>query len=60
MKGSIKSARAFAQVQNPLTITGYKGLDPEMNQYANQLQFGVDWNTAPIIRTWSFGVSVGF
>jgi hypothetical protein len=59
--GNIRSARFFAQVQNPITITGYSGLDPELNTFpSNQLQFGVDWNAAPIIRTWSFGLNVGF
>jgi TonB-dependent starch-binding outer membrane protein SusC len=59
--GNVRSARFFAQVQNPLIFTAYKGLDPELNTFpGNQLQFGVDWNAAPIIRTWSFGVNVGF
>ncbi len=61
--GNIKSVRVFAQVQNPLTITGYSGLDPELNNLsaANaSLQFGVDWNVAPIIRTWSAGLNIGF
>ncbi|GCC52518.1 TonB-dependent receptor [Chryseotalea sanaruensis] len=59
-KGGIRSARVFAQVQNPFTFTAYKGLDPELNQFSNQLVYGVDWNGAPIIRTWTFGVNVGF
>ncbi|WP_143959342.1 SusC/RagA family TonB-linked outer membrane protein [Litoribacter populi] len=62
--GNIRSARLFAQVQNPIIFTGYSGIDPESNQYASgtapQLQFGVDWNVAPIIRTWSVGLNVGF
>lgn len=60
LNGGIKSARIFAQVQNPITFTGYSGLDPELNQYSSQLQYGVDWNGAPIIRTWSLGLNVGF
>jgi hypothetical protein len=59
-KGSISSIRVFAQVQNPFTFTSYSGLDPEMNQFSNQLQFGIDWNGAPIIRTYSLGLNVGF
>lgn len=58
--GAIRSARFFAQVQNPLIFTKYSGIDPESNQYGGQLQFGVDWNVAPIIRTWSVGLNVGF
>jgi hypothetical protein len=60
LNGGIKSVRIFAQVQNALTFTSYSGLDPELNQYQNQLQYGVDWNSAPIIRTWSLGLNVGF
>ena len=59
-KGAISNARFFAQVQNPFTFTGYSGLDPESNQYSGQLSFGVDWNVAPIIRTYTLGVNVGF
>ena len=59
--GNIRTARFFAQVQNPLIWSAYGGLDPELNTFpGNQLQFGVDWNAAPIIRTWSFGLNVGF
>ncbi|MFN3784846.1 MAG: SusC/RagA family TonB-linked outer membrane protein [Spirosomataceae bacterium] len=57
---SISNVRAFAQVQNPFTFTNYSGLDPEANQYSGQLNFGVDWNVAPVIRTVSVGVNVGF
>ena len=58
--GAISNARFFAQVQNPFTFTGYSGLDPEANSYSNQRQFGVDWNVAPIVRTYTLGLSVGF
>ena len=58
--GAITNARFFAQVQNPFTFTGYSGLDPESNQYSGQLSFGVDWNVAPIIRTYTLGLNVGF
>jgi TonB-dependent starch-binding outer membrane protein SusC len=58
--GGIRTLRVYAQVQNPLIFTRYSGLDPELNQFQNQLQFGVDWNVAPIIRTWSVGLNVGF
>ena len=58
--GAITNARIFAQVQNPFTFTGYSGLDPEANQYGGQTQFGVDWNVAPVIRTYTLGLNVGF
>jgi TonB-dependent starch-binding outer membrane protein SusC len=58
----IRSVRLFAQVQNPLIFTNYTGLDPELNNLSAttpNLQYGVDWNVAPIIRTWSVGLNVG-
>lgn len=58
--GAVTNARFFAQVQNPFLFTKYTGLDPEANQYSGQLNFGVDWNVAPIIRTYSVGLNVGF
>ncbi|MBW3468096.1 SusC/RagA family TonB-linked outer membrane protein [Arthrospiribacter ruber] len=59
--GNVRTARFFAQVQNPFLLTGYSGLDPELNTFpGNQLQFGVDFNSAPIIRTYSVGLNVGF
>ncbi len=58
--GAITNARFFAQVQNPFTFTGYTGLDPESNQYSGQQSFGVDWNVAPVIRTYTLGLNVGF
>ncbi|TDQ17193.1 TonB-linked SusC/RagA family outer membrane protein [Algoriphagus boseongensis] len=58
--GAIGNARFFAQVQNPFTFTNYSGLDPESNQFSGQLSFGVDWNVAPVIRTYTLGLNVGF
>ncbi|MFC5625443.1 SusC/RagA family TonB-linked outer membrane protein [Algoriphagus winogradskyi] len=58
--GAITNVRIFGQVQNPFTFTGYSGLDPEANSYSGQLSFGVDWNVAPIIRTYTLGINVGF
>lgn len=58
--GAIGNARFFAQVQNPFTFTSYSGLDPESNQFSGQLSFGVDWNVAPVIRTYTLGLNVGF
>lgn len=58
--GRISNARLFAQVQNPFTFTKYSGLDPESNTYGGQLNFGVDWNVAPLIRTYTLGLNVGF
>lgn len=58
----VKSIRAFASVQQAFVITGYSGLNPEIN-FAGQdptLGIGVDENAYPIPRTFSFGLSATF
>ncbi|AMM51303.1 TonB-dependent receptor [Rufibacter sp. DG15C] len=54
-KYKIERVRIFAQLQNAVTISGYKGLDPEMSS-----SIGVDYNTNPQQRVLSFGVNLGF
>ncbi len=45
--------RVFGTVQNPLVVTQYKGLDPEIDN-------GIDNNVYPRARTFLFGLSVSF
>ena len=53
--------RVFATVQNPILITEYEGLDPEVFQPAGVgVQFGIDNNIYPRPRTFLFGLSVEF
>jgi TonB-linked SusC/RagA family outer membrane protein len=59
--------RVYAQVQNAFVITGYSGLDPELNNMALNAsdatvnrQVGLDYNTNPVPRTITFGLNVGF
>jgi len=58
-KNGIRSARVFVQLQNPLVFSNYRGLDPEISTNTGNSTFGVDINANPIIRTSSFGVSIG-
>lgn len=58
--------RVFASAQNLLTITKYKGLDPEIG-YGTQwtdnssaLNRGVDWGNYPTARTVLFGLNFTF
>ncbi|HEX6334631.1 MAG TPA: SusC/RagA family TonB-linked outer membrane protein, partial [Flavisolibacter sp.] len=51
----IKSFRFYVQGQNLLVITDYTGIDPD-----NIDVRGLDYNTVPQARTFSFGVNVGF
>jgi iron complex outermembrane receptor protein len=48
-----KNMRVYATVQNPLVVTKYDGLDPEIGN-------GIDNNIYPRPRTYVFGVSVNF
>lgn len=52
---NLQRLRVFAQLQNAFTITGYKGLDPEVFTST-----GVDFNGNPQQRVVSVGVNVGF
>lgn len=58
-KLDITNIRFFAQAQNLFTITGYKGLDPECRS-SNTARMGVDWNSMPQQRTFTFGASITF
>ena len=60
-KGAITSVRVYAQVRNAYVFTKYKGTDPELNSSnTTNSQFGVDNNGNPLLRTFNFGLSVGF
>ena len=55
----IKGVRLYATCNNLFTITGYKGLDPEVN--LGGLEPGIDnRQTYPRTRTFMFGVNVNF
>lgn len=56
---NIKRIRLYASVNNLFVITGYKGIDPEINQGGTAP--GVDANNFyPKTRTFLFGVSASF
>jgi TonB-linked SusC/RagA family outer membrane protein len=56
--------RFFASAQNLLTITGYKGYDPEASRNGgdetNGLQQGIDLGAYPTSKTFLFGLNVSF
>lgn len=60
----ITKLRVFATVQNLITITGYKGLDPEVgadvgaNSYNNM--YGVDRGAYPQAKSYILGVNLNF
>jgi TonB-linked SusC/RagA family outer membrane protein len=63
-KIAVSRVRIYAEVQNAFVITGYKGLDPELNTNtsgtAGNSQAGLDYNTNPKARTYMVGINVGF
>jgi iron complex outermembrane receptor protein len=56
---NVSSIRVYASVNNLFTITGYNGIDPEINQ--GGVAPGIDYNNFyPKTRTMMFGVNVSF
>jgi TonB-linked SusC/RagA family outer membrane protein len=65
----LNSFRIYAQVQNAFVITDYTGLDPELNANGQAIgsitnaitnrQPGLDYNTNPVPRTYTFGINLG-
>ncbi len=70
-KAYISSLRFYVTASNLFTITGYKGLDPEVNtntagtvgfgsSIRNFPMFNMDYGTYPRARTWTIGASITF
>jgi hypothetical protein len=58
---SLSKVRLYASTQNLLTVTGYKGVDPEIGiQGGNATQNGVDNGTYPSSRYFTIGLNVTF
>ncbi|WP_315083657.1 TonB-dependent receptor [Bacteroides heparinolyticus] len=53
--------RISFSAQNPFTITGYSGMDPERPQLGRSvLETGIDWIAYPNPRTFLFGIDFNF
>lgn len=60
-KLNVSKIRLYISTQNLFTITGYKGLDPEIGmQNGNATQNGVDNGTYPSSRFFTVGLNVTF
>ncbi|WP_184545180.1 SusC/RagA family TonB-linked outer membrane protein [Mucilaginibacter sp. FT3.2] len=56
-----KNLRVYLSAQNLVTITKYKGLDPEVSFYDNDnTKQGIDYGTYPSVRTFLAGLAVTF
>ena len=61
-KIGISQLRLYATATNLFCITGYSGMDPEINSRAdisNRVS-GIDKNTTPLTKTYSFGINLSF
>lgn len=56
----MRSLRIFVRATNLLTITGYSGLDPEVNAFGSSaIQSGYDQLTMPQNKLVQFGINLG-
>ena len=55
----LTKARIYATIQNAFTITGYKGLDPEVGSGENWAG-GIDLGLYPSPRTYMIGISLNY
>ncbi|MBF9252008.1 TonB-dependent receptor [Pontibacter sp. 172403-2] len=69
-KIGISRARVYVQAFNPFLVTGYSGLDPDVNtaarantsnsNSANNIQLGIDSRATPQPKTYTIGLNVSF
>ena len=52
--------RLSFSAQNPFTITGYSGMDPERPQMGSVIETGIDGIAYPNPRTFLFGIDFKF
>jgi hypothetical protein len=54
-KGYVNNVRIYVQGQNLAIWTKYTGIDPE-----NTSELGIDNSSVPQLRTFTFGLNLGF
>ncbi|WP_242927706.1 SusC/RagA family TonB-linked outer membrane protein [Pontibacter vulgaris] len=60
-KTGISSLRVYGQVDNAFLLTNYKGVDPEISSNgSSNIAPGVERNTVPQGKAFTFGVNLGF
>lgn len=58
---NIDKVRVYGQISNAFVFTNYSGSDPEVSANGNSnLTPGIDRNTVPQARTFTFGINVSF
>ncbi|HBG58282.1 MAG TPA: SusC/RagA family protein, partial [Porphyromonadaceae bacterium] len=57
----ISRLQPYVTLSNLFTLTNYKGMDPEVNQWGDSGAVqGIDWGTYPHSRTILFGLNLEF
>ena len=57
----LSAVRIYGQITNALLLTGYTGIDPEVSANGNSNTTpGVEYNTAGLGRTFTFGMNIKF
>jgi TonB-linked SusC/RagA family outer membrane protein len=59
-KIGMDSFRLYVQATNLFTLTGYDGVDPEINSPWDNLTLGVDDNSYPLSQIFSIGLNIKF
>lgn len=59
-KMKISTARIYVSAQNILTITNYKGVDPEVAYSSSNRNLGLDYASYPNTKSITVGVNLGF
>jgi hypothetical protein len=64
-RAGLNNLRIYGSIYNLLTITGYSGLDPEVNANTSQNKqayptTGLDWGTYPRARSFILGLNLSF
>ena len=58
-KAKLKSLTLYVQFLDPFTITGYKGVDPEISQVSSGTWSGDNYDIYPRYKSTLVGVKVG-
>lgn len=56
----VKKLRVYVSADNLLTLTSYRGFDPEIGDLDGPLGAGVDLATYPVLRVFSVGFNLNF
>ncbi len=59
-RANISRLQPYVTLSNFITWTNYSGYDPEVSQYGEAYQMGIDWGSYPNVKTVIFGLNIDF